>query len=44
MIANCKSSSSPSGIAVKSIADPFRHALRAGYTIEEIFQLMQCDL
>ena len=43
MIANCKSSSSPSGIAVKSIADPFRHALRAGFTIEEIFNLTKID-
>ena len=43
MIANCKSSSSPLGIAVKSVADQLRHALRAGFTIEEIFNLTKID-
>ena len=43
MIANCKSSSSPLGIAVKSVADQLRHALRAGFTIEKIFNLTKID-
>ena len=45
----CKSSSSPSAIGVKFIAEPMntllqeRHALRAGFTIEEIFGLTKID-
>jgi len=43
MIDNCKSLSSPSAIAVKFTADHSRHALRAGFTIEEIFNLTKID-
>ena len=42
MTVNCKSSSSQSGIAVKSIVE-HHHALRAGFTIEEIFNLTKID-
>jgi len=40
MTSNCKSSLSRLATAVKSIAD---HALRAGFTIEEIFNLTKID-
>ena len=61
MTANCKSWSSPSGIAAKCIAEMrdvisrklsvpnaeriffIRHALRAGFTIEAIFNLTKID-
>lgn len=42
MTANCKSLSSPLDTDVKSIAE-HRHALRAGFTIEEIFNLTKID-
>ena len=38
MIANCKSSSSPSGTAGKYIAE-----MNAGFTIDEIFNLTKID-
>ena len=43
MTANCKFWSSQLGTAVKSIAERFCHALRAGFTIEEIFNLTKID-
>ena len=49
MTSFCKSSSSLSAIGGKSIADPMNtplsecHALRAGFTIEEIFGLTKID-
>ena len=49
MTANCKSWSSRWDTAAKSIANPMnppatkRHALRAGFTIEEIFNLTKID-
>ena len=42
MTASCKFLSSLSDTAVKSIAE-HRHALRAGFTIEEIFNLTKID-
>ena len=43
MISGWKSSSSPSGTAVKSIADQRRHALRASFTLSEIHTLTKID-
>ncbi len=43
MIDNSKSSSSRLATAVKSIADQLCRALRAGFTIEEIFNLTKID-
>jgi hypothetical protein len=43
MTGNWKTLSSPLATAVKSIADQLCHALRAGFSIEEIFNLTKID-